>query len=99
MSWIPFFVAFAALLCVFLKRARDRAGVKVFSTANIPLKVRLRWAGIGAMALLAFTAFNILICYLHHVPIPTVFWVFLLAFSVATAMIFRALIRQSESIG
>jgi hypothetical protein len=99
MSWIPFFVAFAALLWVFLKRTRDRAGVKVFSTADIPFKARLRWVGIGVLALLAFTAFNILICYLHHVPIAAVFWVFLLVFSVAAAMIFRVLMRQSASVG
>lgn len=70
-----------------------------FSTADIPLKVRLRWAGVGFLALLALTAYSVLLLYFHRIAIPAALWVCLVVLSLATALIFRALLRQSKSAG
>jgi hypothetical protein len=78
--------------------SRGSIGTDVRTTADIPLKVRLRWVGIGALASLAFAAYQISTFYLHNVPIPAVLWGIFLGSSVAAAIIYRTLMRQSPPL-
>jgi hypothetical protein len=90
-DWVvTLIVALSALLYVFARRARRRAGVQ-----PVKVKLPLPWAALGFALIWLITAGNIFFFRLHGYPAGP-YWLILIVVTVALVMTIRALMRRSS---